>query len=138
MNSIQTLVVEDHASTNEVLVKMLGKAGYACTAVQDAWTAVDMFRREHFELVIADIGLPDANGWELLRLLRAIRRDFRAVALSGHCYPADIEHSQEAGFDLHISKPAEWQTIEAALAGMFSAGGLREGGSPVGGLRESA
>jgi CheY-like chemotaxis protein len=90
--------------------------------VETATDAVEAFHLRSFDLVIADIGLPDASGWDLLKLLRAVRRGFRAMALTGYCYPADLELSTEAGFDLHVTKPAEWQTIQQALAMLFPAG----------------
>jgi CheY-like chemotaxis protein len=120
--SLQILLVEDHASTNEVLVRMLARAGHACTAVSDAAAAVEVFLKARFDVVISDIGLPGTNGWELLKLLRAVRSDFRAIALTGYCFPGDHEQSHEVGFDLHIAKPPEWGTIENALASLMRSG----------------
>lgn len=130
---LRILVVEDHASTNEVLAKMLAKAGHVSTAVKCAADALHAFRDRSFDLVICDIGLPDASGWELLKKLRAVRRDFRAIALTGHCFPRDLALSSEAGFDLHITKPAEWGTIDQAVLRLFPPGSAPAAAAPAGG-----
>jgi two-component system, sensor histidine kinase len=129
-HSLEILIIEDHASTNEVLVKMLAKVGHVCAAVSDAAAAMEAFGRQRFDVVISDIGLPGTNGWDLLKRLRAMRQDFRAIALTGYCYPDDLMHSQEAGFDLHIAKPAEWGTIQDALSRLVCpAVTMRSGGA---------
>jgi CheY-like chemotaxis protein len=67
---------------------------------------------------ILDIGLPDMNGYELARRLRSMPQfaGTLLIALTGYGQLADKVRAREAGFDLHIAKPAEPEEILAALA----------------------
>ncbi len=63
---------------------------------------------------IQSIGLPDGNGWDLLRdLWRG--REFKAIAMSGHNTEQDRQRSVEAGFAEHLAKPLLPEELEAAL-----------------------
>lgn len=69
-----------------------------------------------FDLLLSDIGLPDGDGWELLRRLNAAGcRPRRAIAVSGRGTAKDLERSQAAGFDQHLTKPLELAVLEAIL-----------------------
>jgi PAS domain S-box-containing protein len=73
--------------------------------------AVDAFEPD---LVFVDIGMPGVDGYETARRMRASahRRPFLLVALTGWGQEADRRHAQEAGFDLHLTKPAAIDAIE--------------------------
>jgi DNA-binding response OmpR family regulator len=68
-----------------------------------------------FDLLISDVGLPDGNGMELLRNLRA-KSNIPGIAISGFGTDADIEKSLEAGFSEHLVKPVQLEKLEAAIA----------------------
>src|ERR1044072_7159996 len=87
---LQILVIEDHESTNQVLVRMLHKAGHEVSSAKNGETALKALQFARFDLVISDIGLPDTNGWELLKKLRAAQPDLKAIALTGYGYPNDM------------------------------------------------
>jgi len=77
------------------------------------------------DVLISDIGLPDGDGWELLRRLEA-RRPVYAIAMSGFGMTADRTKSLAAGYQAHILKPFEPEVLEAALAEA-----AREAGAPT-------
>jgi CheY-like chemotaxis protein len=64
-----------------------------------------------------DIGLPDIDGYELARRLRADARskDARLIALTGYGRDPDQEHAMAVGFDVHLAKPAEIDAMLRAL-----------------------
>ena len=70
-------------------------------------------------MVLCDIGLPDVDGYEIARTLRAddALRSTRLVALSGYAQPEDKRRAREAGFDAHLSKPPSLDNLIASLAG---------------------
>jgi CheY-like chemotaxis protein len=70
-------------------------------------------------VVLCDIGLPDLDGYEVARTLRrdAALRSMRLVALSGYAQPEDRERALAAGFDVHLAKPADLDTLAKALVG---------------------
>jgi CheY-like chemotaxis protein len=65
------------------------------------------------DVVICDLGLPDLDGYEVGRTLRADEslRSTRLIALSGYAQPEDIERAREAGFEAHLPKPAPLERL---------------------------
>jgi CheY-like chemotaxis protein len=69
--------------------------------------------------VLLDIGLPDIDGYEVAKRLRAVlapSRRTRLVALTGYGQPADLRRAEEAGFDHHFVKPVDPEKLRAVLA----------------------
>jgi len=111
--------VEDHADTAASLSELLASEGYQVQTAETAASAlaVDL---EQVDLVVSDVGLPDRTGHELMRELRQ-RRRLPAIALSGYGTEADVRASEEAGFNLHLTKPIEWPALLAAIERVASA-----------------
>jgi CheY-like chemotaxis protein len=68
-----------------------------------------------FDLLVSDVGLPDGNGMDLLRVLRT-KNPIRGIAISGFGMDADIAKSMEAGFSEHLVKPVKLEKLEAAIS----------------------
>jgi CheY-like chemotaxis protein len=116
---LRVLLVEDHSSTNDILSRVLRRAGHTVTSARNGEEAVKASLQGEFDLLICDIGLPDTNGWELLAKLRARQPALLSIALTGYGFPNDIKRSREVGFDRHLTKPAEWPAIQATIASLF-------------------
>jgi DNA-binding response OmpR family regulator len=82
--------------------------------VHNMESALDAAKKETFDLVISDIGLPDGSGLELMRELRK-RYQIKGICLSGFGMEEDIRRSAEAGFDYHLTKPIDFMKLEAAI-----------------------
>ena len=65
-----------------------------------------------FDLLISDIGLPDGSGLDLMRPAPAPSSAVTGIALSGFGMEDDLRKSREAGFDAHLTKPINFQTLE--------------------------
>jgi CheY-like chemotaxis protein len=117
--ALNILLVEDHAGTNQVMTRMLMKAGHNVSAAKNGEGALELCKHQTFDLLVCDIGLPDTNGWELLKKLRASQPDLRAIALTGYGFPNDVKRSNQVGFERHITKPPEWPVIQATIKSMF-------------------
>lgn len=115
---LRILLVEDHPSTNAVLTRLLG-ADYTVHPARTAGEALALIQKQPVDLVIADIGLPDKNGWELLKEIRTLQPHIHAIALTGFDYVEDAHRFGEAGFDMHIPKPADLPQIKSAIEEMF-------------------
>ena len=111
---VRLIVVEDHAETAEGLKKFLTAIGYKVFVATDMQSALSLAANVEFDVLLSDLGLPDGNGWELLRRLSAQRR-IRAIAFSGYNSPADRQRSAEAGFIEHIPKPLSPDVLCAAI-----------------------
>ena len=84
---------------------------------QHALERVELFAPD---AVLLDIGLPDMNGYEVARRIRALPEaaGIHLVALSGYGQAEDKENSRRAGFDNHLTKPVDFGMLQLALAAM--------------------
>ena len=111
---LRLIMVEDHANTAEALQKILRAVGYKVFVATDMASAVSLASAIEFDLLLSDLALPDGNGWDLLKQLRA-ERDIRAIALSAYNSAADRQRSAEAGFIEHLPKPLCIEKLCAAI-----------------------
>jgi signal transduction histidine kinase len=107
------LLVEDNEDTLRVLARLLRQTGYTVKTAASVNAALAMADDE-IDLVISDIGLPDGNGWELMRMLKT-RWTMPGIALSGFAQQEDVERSRAVGFARHLAKPINPQELEAAI-----------------------
>lgn len=125
----RVLVVDDHLDTSEVLAllfEILGCETKCAMYGREALRAISDFDPE---LVLVDIGLPDINGFEVVRRLRSDPRfsDRCIVGVSGWSRPQDLERAKEMGFDEYFIKPIDLEQVRhiirlaaAHVAGRFS------------------
>ncbi len=105
---VSVLVAEDNAVNRRLLTKLLESAGHAVTPVPDGKEAVRMFAAEEFDFVFMDLEMPEIDGLEATRQIRALEEDephTRIYALTAYALPADRQRCFEAGMDGFLSKP---------------------------------
>jgi len=112
--TLNILVVENHQDTLEAMKMFLDLNGHCVHAAGTMRAALEAASTNPFDLIITDIGLPDGDGWELMRQLRE-RGPVRAVAMSGYGWKEDLEKSRAAGFEAHLLKPLKVSDLEAIL-----------------------
>jgi CheY-like chemotaxis protein/nitrogen-specific signal transduction histidine kinase len=123
------LLVEDHEDTARVLRRILHSAGHVVTVTAGVATAKAVAARNQFDLVISDLGLPDGSGLDLMRHLRA-EHNLSGIAMSGYGMDEDVGLSKDAGFAEHLTKPVDWEHLQAAILRVADCGDL---GSSAGG-----
>jgi CheY-like chemotaxis protein len=134
MSSRKALVVEDAADSALLLARVLKMVGYEADIAPDATTALRKVAEEAPELLFLDIGLPEMDGYELARRLRAIPELARTVivAVTGFAAPSDPGEVQRLGFDHFVTKPISIPDIKALVASISSSAGAgpRRSGGP--------
>jgi DNA-binding response OmpR family regulator len=111
----RVVLVEDNQDAAETLREVLELGGHDVVAVaHDGNTGIERVRALQPDVVLCDVGLPGKDGYEVAR---AIRSDpalaaTRLVALTGYATPEDQRRAAEAGFDHHLSKPANLKQLE--------------------------
>ena len=127
---LKVMVVDDNADAAELLGVWLETQGYQVTVKTDARDALATARVDPADVYVLDIGLPEMDGNELARRLRADPRTRKAtlIALTGYGQAQDILQSREAGFDQHFVKPAD-PTRLATVIGVLAAERLQPGGA---------
>jgi two-component system CheB/CheR fusion protein len=111
------LIVEDNTDSREMLCAMLKNAGLICHDAPDGVTALGLIDEVRPDAVILDVGLPEMDGLEVARRIRANPQHAtaRLIALTGYGRPGDRLATKEAGFDYHLVKPVAPAELVALL-----------------------
>jgi CheY-like chemotaxis protein len=117
-NALHILLVDDNADAAAMLALIVEAAGHGVTVEHSAQGALRQAARRTFDACLLDIGLPDINGNELARRLRALPGTQQAllVAVTGYGQPSDRRASSQAGFDHHLVKPVDSARLLGLLA----------------------
>jgi signal transduction histidine kinase len=122
---LRILVADDNQDAAETMSVLLEVMGHEVRRVHDGEAALDMVTAFDPQLVLLDIGMPKLNGYEACRSIR--ERDGHAartlVAVTGWGQPQDLKSSSDAGFDHHLVKPVDIDTLVRLIADRVSAGG---------------
>jgi len=115
------LLIEDHGATRSVLTSLLQQRQYQVVATDTVTEALRLAGLQRFEFVVSDLGLPDGNGYDLMKALRQ-RHGLKGIALSGYGMEQDIARSRDAGFVGHLTKPVTFRTLEKVIEGVYAEG----------------
>jgi two-component system CheB/CheR fusion protein len=125
------VVADDNPAMTSVMTLALRLWGWDVIVAHDGVTAVDAIRRLRPAVALIDIGLPELNGLEVARLVRAEDAAPRLlVALSGYGEEKDYLRSREAGFDRHLVKPVDPDCLRAMLMSVQAQRPEDPGGAP--------
>jgi PAS domain S-box-containing protein len=116
--SKRVLVVDDNVDAATTLQLLLRSLGHETRAAHDGSEALRVAGEFAPDVVLLDIGLPELDGYEVARRLRALnpQRRLRIVAITGWGQEADRARSQEAGVDVHLVKPVDPNALTSVLA----------------------
>ncbi|HWP61033.1 MAG TPA: ATP-binding protein [Candidatus Paceibacterota bacterium] len=110
------LLVDDNIHAALGMKKLLEYAGHQCDLAYSGIEAVQLCEALQPEVVLLDIGLPDMDGYEVARILRAAQKySGQLVALTGYGLAEDREKAYKAGFDKHLTKPVSVKDIQEIL-----------------------
>jgi len=117
---LRLLVVDDNVDAAATLGMLLEACGYAVEVENESRSALARALASPPQAALLDIGLPDMDGNELARRLRAdpATRDLVLVAITGYGQEQDRKAALEAGFDHHLVKPVDMEKLSAVLAGI--------------------
>jgi len=109
----KVVVVEDNADSREMLRELLQHAGFDCRAVESGAAALAVMDEMRPDIVILDVGLPEMDGFEIARQIRATTKHAGVclIALTGYGQAADRAASRAAGFDVHLVKPVHAEQL---------------------------
>ena len=103
------LLVEDNEMNRDMLSRRLARRGFEVGIAVDGRTGVDMSLAGGYDVVLMDMNLPEIDGWEAARQIRAGEKGKRVaiIALTAHAMPEDERKSREAGCNDYDTKPIE-------------------------------
>jgi CheY-like chemotaxis protein len=116
------LLVEDNADAAEAQQMLLELLGHRVRVARNATVALDAVRAEVPEVALIDIGLPDIDGYELVKRLREQPGMERTtfVAMTGYGRVEDKQHAIAAGFHFHLTKPVDQHRLQALMADLMA------------------
>ena len=124
LEGIRLLVVDDNADTLEFMAFLLEQQGAIVTIAASASEALTAIMESKPDLLISDLGMPDVDGYTLIRKLRAMPTSLGgqipAIALTAYAAETTQKQVFTAGFQLHIAKPADPVKLVAAIAALVN------------------
>ena len=112
------LLADDNRDAAESLAIILRLEGHDVELAYDGHAALQAYTKLRPDVALLDIGMPNANGYEVARQIRATPdgRDVLLIAITGWAQDSDKAQSRAAGFDHHLTKPIEPETLIGLLA----------------------
>lgn len=110
-NGLRVLLVDDERDSRNLVTFLLEQHGANVTSLESAREALDQLTQAAFDLLISDIGMPEMDGYTLIRHIREQlsdqNRNILAIALTAYAGEVDQQQASAAGFQQHITKPIE-------------------------------
>jgi CheY-like chemotaxis protein len=120
LGGVRVLVVDDYKPARAVVAAMLEHSGATVTAVGSADEALEALEREHPDVLVSDLAMPDKSGYWLIGQVRALPPErggaTPAAALTGFSGPEHRASILRAGFQYHIEKPVTLEKLVGVVA----------------------
>ncbi len=114
---LSILLAEDNPVNQRMAILMLKKLGYKADYVSNGQEAINALQRQHYDLVLMDVQMPEMDGLEATAEIRRLWPSDgpRIVALTAHAITGDREKCLEAGMDDYLCKPINLEDLSAAI-----------------------
>jgi PAS domain S-box-containing protein len=123
LSGIPVLVVDDEADARDLVATVLRAEGAEVLTAADADQAIELLRTRVPRLLISDVGMPDVNGYELMRRVRtrtgSTGARLPAIALTAYSREQDRRLALEAGFQAHVAKPVEPEELLRVVSSLL-------------------
>jgi CheY-like chemotaxis protein len=123
LDGARVLVVDDEEDGRALIMRILEDRGANVVCASSAREALEALAREHFDLLLSDIGMPDMDGFSLIRKVREFDKSrggpIPAIAITAYARAEDRQRSLLAGFHMHLSKPIEARELVASSAALL-------------------
>jgi CheY-like chemotaxis protein len=115
------LLVEDNEMNRDMLSRRLARKGFAVEMAVDGKAGVEMGRAGKYDLILMDMSLPEIDGWEATRQLRAAPETASVpiIALTAHAMAGDRDKALEAGCNDYDTKPIELDRLLGKMAALL-------------------
>jgi PAS domain S-box-containing protein len=115
VRSLKVLLVEDNEYTSSAMAQVLEVLGHQVGVATTVAEALALARRETFDLLVSDIGLPDGSGLDVARAWTELQPGKLSVAITGYGMDEDIRRCRDAGFADHLTKPVDFARLESLI-----------------------
>ncbi len=122
LSGLRVLVVEDEAEARELVAATLGRLGATVLTAASAATGYEALRVYRPDLLVADIGMADEDGYQLIERIRLLPVEdggaTPAIALTAYARPEDRDRALSAGYHEHLAKPVTADELVRAVASL--------------------
>ena len=118
------LIVEDNPMNRDMLSRRLTRSGHRVLMADDGRQGIESALTEIPDLILMDMSLPEIDGWEATRRLKAEKttRRIPVIALTAHAMSSDRQKCMEAGCDDYDTKPVDYQRLTAKIQAALQTG----------------
>ncbi|SAL09327.1 PAS/PAC sensor hybrid histidine kinase [Caballeronia sordidicola] len=129
---LDIVIVEDSVDTADALALYYDLSGHNVRVAYRASDAVAMVAQRQPDIILSDIGLPDTDGYELIKRLRELNSLIPTafIAITGYASEKDRETAFQAGFDAHFSKPVDLEQLDRELSRLQASKSARAASRP--------
>ena len=128
------LIVEDNEWSRDMLTRRLSRRGYQVVCACDGRRGIAMAYEQSPDLIVMDMSLPEIDGWEAVRRLKAdpATRAIPIVALTAHAMASDRQRAMDAGCDEYFTKPVDFGSLLRSMEAFLERSRLaRTGTAPL-------
>ncbi|OGO40856.1 MAG: hypothetical protein A2Z03_01110 [Chloroflexi bacterium RBG_16_56_8] len=123
VRSVRILIIDDEPTVRDIVAKFLVFRGYQVAVADSGYDGIAAFKRDGYDLVLTDLGMPGMSGWEVAREIKRLKPQTLVVLMTGWAAGLDTEKVKESGVDHIVHKPFN---VDDVLKLVNEAVGLRE------------
>ena len=120
INAVNILVVDNERSVRETMTRLLASFGHTVSAAETGTEGIALYKRNKFDLVFTDLGMPGMSGWEVAQEIKRINPKAIVVLMSGWAVSLDPQKAHELGVDRILQKPFEVDEVLAVISESFA------------------
>lgn len=115
------LIVEDNEENRDALSRRLERRGYSVLVAVDGQAGITMAQDEHPDVILMDLNLPDVDGWEATKRIKANPQtaSIPVIALTAHAVVGDEQRALQAGCNDYHSKPVEFTRLVGQIEALL-------------------
>ncbi|MEC5318070.1 two-component system sensor histidine kinase RcsC [Brenneria populi subsp. brevivirga] len=110
------LVVDDHPINRRLLADQLGSLGYMVMTANDGLDALGVLSKNHIDIVLTDVNMPNMDGYRLTQRLRELKRTFPVIGVTANALAEERQRCLQSGMDNCLSKPVTLDTLQQSLS----------------------
>jgi len=119
LSGVRVVAVDDDNDACELLARVLKDCGATVVTATSGREALELLNAAERDVLVSDVGMPEMDGFDLIRRLRSQGRRLPAIAVTAFARPQDRVQALEAGFDMHLAKPLEPRELIAVIAALL-------------------
>jgi PAS domain S-box-containing protein len=120
LSGVKVLIVDDERDGRMLVARILEGRGAQPECAANAVEALELLTQQSFDIMLSDIGMPEVDGYELMRRVRALKGEsIPAIAVTAYARPEDRQRALLAGYHMHLSKPIEATELIAGIASLL-------------------